>query len=482
LTRTYIGVAKQVPNLESSLLNTLMRKFQSGKRYSRERIHEGKNRKETEALTKGLFIPNSRYMRDAFLEAEASISSQRELLPIYVEQYEQNIKRTKMQIERLQNKRHHKEGIKHSIRYKESKIKKWEKQRDFYQQHINQGTIPKIVDGGKSLLRKLNDSKITKEQWRDARTNALYSRGEKSKGGNENIKLTHLEENLFQIAILNPLSDKRNDRIQFHVCFPEKFVFLLAFYLAIGEAYSIRVIRKKGRYEVHVTLEEPITIKRNHEYGVAGIDINPDNLSVTITYPNGNFRASKVFWMHEVNTISANKREWIIQQRCYEVMKWIQSFGINTLVMEELGFLQTNKSKSFNRMASNFSFSTMTKSLLSIAHKEEIAVIQVKAYYSSFIGKIKYQQTYGLSIHQAAAMVLARRGLGFKENIPKEWIQALFAKEAKQERHLTDLFKHWKLIKKWFDTTLEELRSSGLKIKGMYPKEILSYYTVEVPF
>ena len=40
-----------------------MRKFQSGKRYLRERIFEDENRKEAVDMAKPLFINNSRYIR-----------------------------------------------------------------------------------------------------------------------------------------------------------------------------------------------------------------------------------------------------------------------------------------------------------------------------------------------------------------------------------------------------------------------------------
>ena len=84
---TYTGMVMNPSVQESIILDELMRKFQSAKRYLRERIFDGLDRKQAVAKAKPLFLNNSRYMRDAFLEAESSISSQKELLPLYVEQY-----------------------------------------------------------------------------------------------------------------------------------------------------------------------------------------------------------------------------------------------------------------------------------------------------------------------------------------------------------------------------------------------------------
>ncbi|MGH1260402.1 MULTISPECIES: hypothetical protein [Bacillus] len=486
LQLTYVGVFVQPNVIFTRILDELMRKFLSSKRYSRERIFEGGTRKQVVEQTKQLFIPNSRYMRDSFLEAEASISSQEELLPMYVLQNNKKIEQSQQKLEKLHSRKpkNVKQAykIEQSVFYTQYKIKKLTKQRDYYQHHIDNGTVPKMVDGTKKRMELLKKGKITKEEWRESRSDSLYSRGEKSKGGNENMKLTYLEGNLFEIAILNPLSAKRNDRLRFTVRFPEKFVHTIASYLETGESYSIRLKRRNGTYQVHLALEGEITAQPNFSKGVAGMDINPDNLSVTIVHANGNFRTSKVFWIHDVNTVSANKRDFIIQETLYEVMRWIQSFDIDTLVIENLKFLQTNGGKSFKRMASNFSYSSMIKSLVSISFKENIALVEVGAYYSSFIGRVKYQQQYGLSIHQSAAFVLARRGMGFEEKVPKELLSVLFTKEVKKGQKVSDLFKHWKKAKQWFEDTKKDLMELGVYDNSMYFKEILHYQTITVPF
>ena len=469
------------------MLDVLMRKFESAKRYSRERIFEGYGRKETVELSKPKFIPNVRYMRDAFLEADANISSQRENLPRYVEQNKHNVQNAKKRMEQLSKEieRHIKKEEfnqvdykKQMIVYKEYKIKKYEKAIRYFQYHIDNGTVPKPVDGTKQLLKDLNKGRISKQEWRNARSNHLYARGEKSKGGNENIKLSFVKDHLFEMSVLNPLSGKKGDRLHFMVQFPDKFVLPIAAYLETGEAYSIRIKRVKGKYLVHLTAEQDISAKPDFSKGVAGMDINPDNLSVTIIHPNGNFRVSKVFWMHDLNTVRADERDTIVQNTLYEILWWMKTYGIDTLVLEDLNFLQTYKGKAFNRIASNFSYSNVVKILFSIAYKENIALIQVDAYYSSFIGKVKYQQMYGLSVHQAAAFVLARRGMGFKEKIPKNILSVLFAKEAKKGQEVSDLFKHWKKAKEWFDQLILGLRKAKVKMNGLLFSQLLNYQSL----
>ena len=45
---------------------------------------------------------------------------------------------------------------------------------------------------------------------------------------------------------------------------------------------------------------------------------------------------------------------------------------------------------------------------------------QVNPAFSSVMGRVKFMERYGLSVHQAAALVLARRLLGCSERIPRQ--------------------------------------------------------------
>ena len=47
---------------------------------------------------------------------------------------------------------------------------------------------------------------------------------------------------------------------------------------------------------------------------------------------------------------------------------------------------------------------------------------QVNPAFSSVIGRVKFMERYGLSVHQAAALVLARRLLGCSERVPRRWV------------------------------------------------------------
>jgi len=154
--------------------------------------------------------------------------------------------------------------------------------------------------------------------------------------------------------------------------------------------------------------------------GVAGFDINPDNISVTITTPNGNFRASKMFKCHELFYARRNRRDWLLGNLVKDIFEWLKLFDTKAIAIENLKFKRAfDTNNKCNRRYANFIYAKATQLILSRALKEQIAVIQVNPKFTSFIGEYKYAATYGLSIHQAAALVIARRAMGFSEKIPK---------------------------------------------------------------
>ena len=56
---------------------------------------------------------------------------------------------------------------------------------------------------------------------------------------------------------------------------------------------------------------------------------------------------------------------------------------------------------------------------LPCGYREGVEIIAVNPAYSSVVGRVKFMERYGLTVHQAAALVLARRYLGCSERIPR---------------------------------------------------------------
>jgi hypothetical protein len=66
-----------------------------------------------------------------------------------------------------------------------------------------------------------------------------------------------------------------------------------------------------------------------------------------------------------------------------------------------------------------FIYSKLLSMLERAALREGIEIIKVKPQFTSKIGLYKYCHQYGMSVHNGAAMVIARRSYKLKEKVPK---------------------------------------------------------------
>ena len=80
------------------------------------------------------------------------------------------------------------------------------------------------------------------------------------------------------------------------------------------------------------------------------------------------------------------------------------------------------ESRRYSRMLSSFSYGKVKAYFLSRGYREGVEIIEVNPAYSSVVGRVKFMERYGLTVHQAAALVLARRLLGCSERIPRRWV------------------------------------------------------------
>ena len=73
-------------------------------------------------------------------------------------------------------------------------------------------------------------------------------------------------------------------------------------------------------------------------------------------------------------------------------------------------------------MLSSFSYGKIKAYFVSRGYRQGVEVHQVNPAYSSVIGRVKFMERYGLSVHQAAGLVLARRSLNCSERISRRWV------------------------------------------------------------
>ena len=83
--------------------------------------------------------------------------------------------------------------------------------------------------------------------------------------------------------------------------------------------------------------------------------------------------------------------------------------------------------------------------LMARAQKYGIQIIFKNPFATSVIGMVKYMPKYGLNSATAAAMVIARRGLGLSERIPKAFLPLIGVKKSEGGLPEDNSPSEWKL-------------------------------------
>ena len=123
---------------------------------------------------------------------------------------------------------------------------------------------------------------------------------------------------------------------------------------------------------------------------------------------------------------NTNQAEALIGDAVASVVRYAREVG-KPIVIEKLDFRQKKavlegQSRKYSRMLSSFSYGKVKAYFISRGYREGVEVHQVNPAYSSVIGRVKFMERYGLTVHQAAGLVLARRLLGCSERIPRRWV------------------------------------------------------------
>ena len=195
---------------------------------------------------------------------------------------------------------------------------------------------------------------------------------------------------------------------------------------ALGQAISYRFKRDSKGWRVFATTELPeVEVTTDRRRGAIGVDLNADHLAVSETDASGNYVKA---W--RVPLVTYGKRhhqaEALIGDAVAGVVEYARGVG-KPLVVEKLDFRQKKavlegESRKYSRMLSGFSYGKIKAYFISRGYREGVEIIEVNPAYSSVVGRVKFMERYGLTVHQAAALVLARRLLGCSERIPRRWV------------------------------------------------------------
>jgi len=187
-----------------------------------------------------------------------------------------------------------------------------------------------------------------------------------------------------------------------------------------GQALSYRFKKDEKGWRVFASTALKKTEPVSQEgCGVIGIDLNIDHIAYIETDRFGNPLERKKF-----SWVSNGKSKHQLRALTGDLCKTIINKAKETnkpLVIEKLDFqkkklsLKEKGRSRQSRLLSGFAYGLFYVFLIARAYKHGIIIHQVNPAFTSIMGRVNYAKRYGLSIHLAAALCIARRYQKFSE-------------------------------------------------------------------
>jgi len=290
---TAMGVILDPAEEQKCFLDDLMARYcaagvpTAGGSWAFSRLLDGWETQDAREAVQIKFILNSRQASGAVRDAAETVSSQRKLVKLNHANARKKVEFTQKRLDKA------KSPIKRARLQR--RLEKEQRKATRWQQHIDAGTIPTVVFGTKELFVQRCRGNISREEWRDARSNRYVSGGDKEKGGNLNTRIvvisgqTHLE---IAADAVQKGRTVRYNRVTVPIYIAHKpskktgqinglnYRKMVLDYLKTGGAYQVEILRRNGRYHVHVTIDEEMPEPYNAHCGALGVDTNPDGLGV----------------------------------------------------------------------------------------------------------------------------------------------------------------------------------------------------------
>lgn len=192
----------------------------------------------------------------------------------------------------------------------------------------------------------------------------------------------------------------------------------LAYALCNNQPVSYRILRKDRKWYLTAMFSMETVICTNKESGVIGIDYNDGFMELVETDRHGNMVSAEHINLSFHGT--GSKAESEIKEKLSRIVKAASAKG-KDIVIEDLDFRKKKAiqrkgdRKQYNRMLHLFDYHRYAFWLENLCIRYGVNIIKVDPAYTSRIGNQKYSRSRKLTVHRAAAFVIARRGQGFKD-------------------------------------------------------------------
>ncbi len=336
-----------------------------------------------------------------------------------------------------------------------------------------------VVFGGRRLFEKLCKSHLTgklrekrKKQWKEQRQGTLISIGSKSDRGNRltrfedlngqlHLRITTGNREFIYARVLRELSNNKDKWITFMAMLLDSWQTKNYF------PYTVELKLRDGEVYGSVSFEIPTPkVKHTKENGVIAIDTNasPIHLAVAEVSKTGELVSYQTISLHHLLGLSQNSKdhqEWILAHKIVDLaIQKGKAIAIENLKKLKKGMRGDGKAE-LRKILHQWNAKKFLQKLKRIAILKGVELVEVNPAYTSIIGKLKYSPMLGIDKDVAGAYVIARRGLGFKEKLPKNYRELLKDKE----------FLAYAIAK--VDERINKLKSELKKEKNEYKKNAL---------
>lgn len=190
-----------------------------------------------------------------------------------------------------------------------------------------------------------------------------------------------------------------------------------------GTALTWRFLRDAKGWEVLVSVEAPACSPVSvAAAGRVAVDVNADHLAVSETDYYGNCVASFSVPCR-TQGLTTEQAGAVIGDAVKVVIAHAAAVK-KPLVLESLDFKHKKRALSgenpaYARMLSSFAYNRIKSLFEARAHDAGLEVLTVNPAYTSVIGRVKYTVPLGTTMHEAAALAIARRSQQVRERAPR---------------------------------------------------------------
>ena len=184
--------------------------------------------------------------------------------------------------------------------------------------------------------------------------------------------------------------------------------------------------------------------QKNYDFseGCVAFDTNVDHLAYTELDGHGNLLSHHTI-PFTLRGLSTGQREQVLSKSLEEIFQYARN-AAKPIVMERLEDIKQKpmyQHKRLNEILSSFAYTKVTMLTESKSNQYSIGLVKINPAFTSQIGKFKYMRHYGISVHEAAAFVIGRRGLGYQDKLPKPMRHLI--PDGKKNRHH---WSHWSYL------------------------------------